>query len=367
MKPLIVIPAYNEVASVARVVEAARVWAPVIVVDDGSTDGTAAAATAAGADVISHRRQLGKGQAIRTGVAATRARGASVMVTLDADGQHDPDDVPLVLAAIRQSPRAIVIASRRRDESALPRSRRNALRIAAFFVDWTGDVSVRDTQSGFRAYPVSLFDELTLKRGGFVFETEVLLAAAAAGWSIVEVDIRALAGADRRSRFRPVIDGAAIATYLGRQVLARWGVELATAAREVASVAGRDRRRARHAVMIQSAALYADSPGTWAFTIGVTACRRAAVRLSTWWRHPRLRRAALAARVTLAAPVVLAAAAVQSVGGRWLPDLVTPIVDGVFSIEALAGITASVEERSDAPSSFSIAEERLTTGPASPP
>jgi glycosyltransferase involved in cell wall biosynthesis len=366
MKPIIVIPAYNEVGTVARVVEGARVWAPVIVVDDGSTDGTADAAAAAGAEVISHRRRLGKGQAIRTGVAAVRARGGSVMVTLDADGQHDPADVPSVLAALRRTPRSIAIASRRRDADALPPARRNALRVAAFFVDWTADLSVRDTQSGFRGYPVAVFDELTLTRGGFVLETEVLLAAAAADWSIIELDVRAIPRAGRRSRFRPLLDGAAIVTFVGRHVIARWGAELRAAARELRGLVHRDRRRARHAAMLESAAPYTDFFGAWSLAIGIAAFRRLGARGKTWWTHPRRRRAALAARASAVTPLVLGLAAVQWLGGRWVPDLVTPLVDGMFAPESLDGVVPS-DESADLGRELSIGDDQLTPRPATRP
>lgn len=365
MKPVIVIPAYNEGDTVARVVEQARGSAPVIVVDDGSTDETASAAANAGAEVVSHRRRLGKGQAIRTGIAAARARGASVMITLDADGQHDPADIPAVLDAILTSPHAIVIASRRSDEAALPRGRRNALRMAGFFVAWTGDVTVRDTQSGFRAYPLPLFDELTLRRGGFVFETEVLLAASAAGWPIVEIDVTAIPRARRKSRFRPVVDGGAIVAYLGQRVAMRWVQEAQAAVREVVSVVSRDRRRARHASMLESAAPYADSPGSWALAIGVAAARHAVDRVTGWWCHPRRRRATLAAGATAVAPIVLGAATLECVAGRWLPDLVSPLVDAFFSSHALARIPSTGGERAERSSSLAIADEPLSADPVS--
>src|SRR5207245_818561 len=110
--PIVVVPVFNEAETISEVVAAARAHAPVLVVDDGSDDGSAAAARAAGAEVLRHPRRLGKGQAIRTGVAAARSRRASVVVTLDGDGQHDPGDLTAVLGAARGAPRAIVVGSR---------------------------------------------------------------------------------------------------------------------------------------------------------------------------------------------------------------------------------------------------------------
>src|SRR3989449_518160 len=205
--PMIVIPVFNEAETISEVVAAARAHAPVLVVDDGSEDGGAAAARAAGADLLRHPRRLGKGQAIRTGIAAARSRGASVVVTLDGDGQHDPQDLPAVLGTAQSAPRAIVIGSRLAEPDALAPDRLNAIRVAGFFVYWASGLKLEDTQSGYRAYPVALFDDVALRHGGFVLETEVLIAAAGRGWQVREVPVRAIPRARRRSRFRPLGDG----------------------------------------------------------------------------------------------------------------------------------------------------------------
>src|SRR5439155_86867 len=225
--PMIVIPVFNEAETISEVVAAARAHAPVLVVDDGSEDGGAAAARAAGADLLRHPRRLGKGQAIRTGIAAARSRGASVVVTLDGDGQHDPQDLPAVLGTAQSAPRAIVIGSRLAEPDALAPDRLNAIRVAGFFVYWASGLKLEDTQSGYRAYPVALFDDVALRHGGFVLETEVLIAAAGRGWQVREVPVRAIPRARRRSRFRPLGDGVAIGAYLAGRVAARWAREAA--------------------------------------------------------------------------------------------------------------------------------------------
>src|SRR5204862_7056961 len=178
----VVVPAHDEATTVGDVVRRARRHAPVIVVDDGSTDGTAEAAVAAGADVRRHARRLGKAQALRTGVVAARARGATPVVTLRADRQPDPDDVSALLAAT--APRTLVVGARRTGDGALPAGRAEAIVVAGFFVNWASGLRLADTQSGFRVYPVAIFDEVPARRGGFVFETEVLLAAAARSTSV---------------------------------------------------------------------------------------------------------------------------------------------------------------------------------------
>ena len=288
-----IVPAFNEAATIADVVERTRVHAPVVVVDDGSTDDTAARAEAAGADVIRHPRRLGKGQAIRTGMAAAAMRGACVVVTLDGDGQHDPADIPRVRAAAGEGA-ALVIGGRLAASGEFVRERLNAVRVAGFFMNWVTGLHVEDTQSGFRLYPLSLVRELPTRRGGFVFETEVLVAAARRGLTVREVPVSTAPRTAQRSRFRPIVDGVLIGAYLTEQGLARWMAEVSA--------------------MVGSG-------------------------VPEWWRGPRRRRAAAAAGGTVLSPVLLGLAVCQSVvslvarrlAARPAPDLVTPLVTRWFS------------------------------------
>jgi hypothetical protein len=329
----IVVPAFNEAPSIAAVVAGARRHAPVLVVDDGSTDGSADRARAAGAEVVRHPRRLGKGQALRSGFVAARARGAGVIVTLDADGQHDPDEIPLLLAAAAARPGAIIVGGRLESEAPLPRGRLNAIRVAGFFVTWVTGLHVRDTQSGFRAYPATLFEAVAPRRGGFVLETEILVAAAAHGVAVHEVAITPRPRLGERSRFR-LLDGAAIGTYLAARSIERWAHEGAAATRTVARLFDRDRRAARHAAMLD-AGRGQDSPGLAAMAAGVVAGQRALGRAVHWWRHPRRRRAWAAASGMLGAPVLLLLAAAQRLAGDRTPDLVTPLVLRLYAAERL--------------------------------
>jgi hypothetical protein len=347
VRPWIVIAAFDEAAAIGRIVAAARRHAPVLVVDDGSADASAALAEAAGAEVVRHARRLGKGQALRTGLAAVRRRGASHMVTMDGDGQHAPDDLPAMLAAARRAPAAIVVGDRIADGRAcMPAGRLNAIQVAGFFVNWASGLRVDDTQCGFRVYPIAALDEARARRGGFVFETEVLVAAAMSGIAVVQVPVTVIPRAGRRSRFRPLADGVAIALYLAGPVLRRWRLEVRAAAGEVAALVDRRRVRARHEAMLQAGAPYVGSP-VWGAALGGAALHRAAARLERWWRHPRRRRAAVAASATLTAPLVLACAAVQTAGGRRAPDMASALVQRFYSQERLddlgtdAGTTAA--------------------------
>jgi hypothetical protein len=306
-RTIALVPVFNEAATIAHVVERTRVHAPVIVIDDGSTDDTAARAEAAGAEVIRHPRRLGKGQAIRTGMAAASARGATSVVTLDGDGQHDPADIPRLRAVSDALPGALVIGGRLEQSGRFVRGRLNAVRVAGFFVNWVTGLHVEDTQSGFRLYPLSLVRELPTRRGGFVFETEVLVAAARRGLTVREVPVGAFPRTAQRSRFRPVVDGVLIGAYLARRGMGRWLVELREG------------------------------------FVGVRASG-----LAQWWRHPRRRRAAAAASGMALSPVLLVLAVSQSLVGvvadrlarRPAPDLVTPVVTRWFSQARLWSLDA---------------------------
>jgi hypothetical protein len=353
--PLLLIPAHDECLTVGAVVAGARRHGHVVVVDDGSTDDTGAVARAAGAEVLRHARRLGKAQALRTGIVAARARGASHVLTLDADGQHDPDDVPTLLAAA--APRTIVVGGRlgytepgtisatpptaqaRRSAvattaAAIAPERLDAIQVAGFFACWASGLRVQDTQSGFRLYPLSVFDAAPTYRGGFVFETEILLAAAARGWVVREVPVRSLPRAASRSRFRPVVDGVAIGAFVAGRALARFGSESAAGLAEIASVFGTDRRRDRHLAMLEAAAPYSGGLA-WGPAIGAAALQRLTSCLAGWWRHPRPRRTAVAATAALALPVVLPLLLAQALAGRRLSPATAALVSALYARERL--------------------------------
>jgi hypothetical protein len=332
--PLLLIPAHDERVTVGAVVTAARRHGHVIVIDDGSTDDTGAVAQEAGAEVLRHARRLGKAQALRTGIVAARARGTSHVVTLDADGQHDPDDVPALLAAA--APRTIVVGGRLGDQAAMAPERLDAIRVAGFFACWASGLRVHDTQSGFRLYPLSVFDTVPTCRGGFVFETEILLAAAAHGWVVREVPVRSLPRAASRSRFRPVADGASIGAFVARRALARFGTEAAAGVAEVVSVFRGERRRTRHLAMLEAAAPYSGGVG-WGPAIGAAALQRLTSCVTGWWRHPRPRRTAAAATAALALPLVLPLLLSQALAGRRLSETTAALVATLYAQERLDG------------------------------
>ncbi len=224
---VVVIPACEEEASIAAIVAGCRPHAAsVIVVDDGSRDATAARAKEAGARVIVHRARRGKGAALMSGFARASAEGATLVATLDGDGQHRPCDLPRLLDVARRAPHRIVIGSRRASRLPAPASRRIANRVADFWISWAASHPIADSQCGFRVYPADLLRALaagaSLPRG-FAFESALLIEAARAGYRTIAVDVPALYGGagQRASHFRPVADVTKIVLVVAARLFMR--------------------------------------------------------------------------------------------------------------------------------------------------
>jgi 2-polyprenyl-6-methoxyphenol hydroxylase-like FAD-dependent oxidoreductase len=338
---LIVIPVFNEAATVADIVERARLHGPVLVVDDGSSDGSGAVAAAAGAEVLSLARRRGKGEALRRGFAEGLRRGVARVVTLDGDGQHDPDEIPRLVKAAVEEPRALVVGGRlgwlaEPVERVMPADRVAALRLAGFFINWLSGVAVADTQSGFRVYPAALLSAVTPRRGGFVLESEMLLRAAAHGFRILEIPITPIHFEDRRSRFRPARDGIAVGTFLAGRIVLRWAREASAGALWLIGIFSPSRLRARHREMYQFAAPHRASPPGWALAVGAFITDRAIRSVESGWHSAHARGLRLAGLATAATPLMLALAmsrrALAALGVDWL----TPAVRRLYPQEELA-------------------------------
>ncbi|MBW3660402.1 MAG: glycosyltransferase family 2 protein [Gemmatimonadetes bacterium] len=202
-RPLALIPAYEAAERVGSVVEEALAHLPVLVVDDGSTDDTAAVAAAAGAEVLSQPRNLGKGEALRRGFVEALGRGALAVVTLDADGQHDPAEIPAFLDAWRATGADLVVGAR--DFRAMPPSRRLANTLGRIVLRWATGRDLADNQSGYRLHSRRLVDVARerAEEPGFGFEVEVIVACVERGWRVEWIPIRTIYG-DQGSHIHPV-------------------------------------------------------------------------------------------------------------------------------------------------------------------
>lgn len=192
MKTIAIIPAYNEATRIDPVVRgAARHVDGVVVIDDGSNDGTGDAAMAAGAIVVSHAINCGPGAATMTGIHAARALGAERVVTLDADGQHNHDDIPRLLLPIEEGRADLVIGTRfRGPKNTIPKIRRIFNGIGNIFTYLTTGKYVSDSQSGFKALGPIAISKINLHLSGFEFCSEIIREVEQHKWRVEEIPIK---------------------------------------------------------------------------------------------------------------------------------------------------------------------------------
>ena len=197
------IPAHDEAPRIGSVIDVARGHLPVLVVDDGSSDGTAAVARAAGATVIEQSPNQGKGAALRAGFRHALAGGADAILTLDADGQHDPAEIPAFLAAWSAEPPPDLVIGRR-DFRAMPVARRLSNTAGGLLFSWAVGRPIPDNQSGYRLISRGLAEAtLASDEPGFAFEVEQITTCIRMGGAIAWVPIRTIyAGAP--SHIRPI-------------------------------------------------------------------------------------------------------------------------------------------------------------------
>lgn len=203
------IPAYNAEASVGKVIDRTRKHlSRVIVVNDGSTDRTEEIVRRREVEIISLPSNRGKGYALRQGFSLALSNGCSAILTLDADAQHDPEDIPNFLEAHEVDSDAILIGSRMAQKDRFPRQRYYSNRTAAFFISKALGHYLEDTQCGFRLYPAKILRSIQLTTCRFQTETEVLLRAARRGNRLSSVPVKNiyLNGNAPQSNFRPVRD-----------------------------------------------------------------------------------------------------------------------------------------------------------------
>ena len=230
----VVIPALNEVLRIREVVAGALRHCPnVILVDDGSDDGTAEAVADLPVTVLRHVRRMGKGAGLRDGFAEALRRGFDAVLSMDGDGQHSADDIPRLLAAANRFPGWIVIGARLRKRANQPMYRRLANEFGDWGIAWGTGYQVADSQSGQRLYPAEVCRLACSGIPGedFVFEAQVVMSAAQElGARCVSVPIEARynevhgAPSFRPSHFRPLRDLWRITSHIVLQCVRRGGL-----------------------------------------------------------------------------------------------------------------------------------------------
>ena len=207
----IAIPAFDAAASIGRVVEASRRQLPdVLVVDDGSRDQTAERARAAGAEVLVQPVNRGKGTALGAAFGALMPRGFDGVITLDADGQHLPEEIPRLLAL---APTAdLVLGTRDHLFAEMTNLRRRSNRMSSRAISFAAGQPFPDVQTGFRYYSRALIERVGLPAGRFEAESAIVVRAARCGLRVVSTPVRlGFADGMSTSHYRPLIDSVRIA------------------------------------------------------------------------------------------------------------------------------------------------------------
>jgi uncharacterized protein (DUF2062 family) len=230
--PAVVAPTYDNARTLAAVVTCVtELGLHVFVVNDGSTDDTAMVLAQLAQNplitVITHEINRGKAAALLSGFAAAEAAGHSHAVTIDTDGQLDPEQIPTLLAVARDEPDAFVIGTRDVTAADYPGRSRLGRRVSNLLVRWESGLHVSDSQCGFRVYPLRMMREINCRAGRYGFETEVLTRAAWAGYDVREVPVTCsyLPHGQRVSHFQPWRDSfraVGMHTRLHSQALLDW-------------------------------------------------------------------------------------------------------------------------------------------------
>jgi glycosyltransferase involved in cell wall biosynthesis len=218
-------PAYNVAETIGAVVRGALKYVPlVLVADDGSSDNTAQNAAEAGAEVLTIDRNRGKGHALKVLFNRAMEEGYETVISMDADGQHDPEELPRFIHAHKKHPHHIIVGSRMHAIEKIPRARYNSMHIARFFISFAANQFIEDTQCGFRVYPLTLIKGMRLTQDRYVTESEILIKAGDMGGKIRSITTGAVYG-QIQSHFRPILDVAAITAYIISYFLIKYSIE----------------------------------------------------------------------------------------------------------------------------------------------
>ncbi len=213
----VAIPALDAAQTIAEVIRRTlAMGAEIVVVDDGSRDGTGDIARACGVSVLTHPVNLGKGRALKTAFDHFFSRGFDAVVTIDADGQHPPEEMPKVLAPWREGA-DLVLGTRDHLYSAMSRVRRASNGTSSWLISHVAGAELPDCQTGYRVYARRLIDTIGFPEPRFEAESAVLVRAVRAGFRVVGVPVR-LDKADGRatSHYRPIVDSLRIASAVAR-------------------------------------------------------------------------------------------------------------------------------------------------------
>jgi len=202
-KIAVLICAYNEEKHIKKVVnQALKKIKTVIVVNDGSKDNTLGELKKTKAVIINQQPNKGKGMALRTGFKFAQNKKYDYLILMDADGQHDPKEIPKFLKEIRKNHPDLIIGTRKKRRSAMPKKRRASNFITSSLISAKRRKWIKDTQSGYRAVKVSFLKKINLKRKSYDLETEMLMKMIKKGARVSQIPIKTIY-ADEESKINP--------------------------------------------------------------------------------------------------------------------------------------------------------------------
>ena len=219
----VILPAYNAARFLAGVIADIRGVMPdirILVVDDGSADGTADAARTAGVDLIVHPENRGKGAALATGFAWAVDNDLEWVYTMDSDGQHLPQEMPAFLAAARAGDFDVVVGNRMRDTAAMPWLRKRTNEFTSWVVSRLAGTAIPDSQNGYRLFRAAKLRGLTLKTTRYDTESEILVRLARRGCTIGEAPTATVYG-DEKSSINPLVDTGRFFRLVGTLLVSR--------------------------------------------------------------------------------------------------------------------------------------------------
>ena len=214
------IPAYNEERHIAEVVgKTLRHVDQVYVIDDGSSDETAETARAAGAEVIRHQTNMGKGEAVNTAFNLAREIRPLVMVLLDGDNQHDPDEIPALINSVLKNKCDMVVGSRFLRRNEIPAYRMLGQHVLTLTTNIGSGIKLTDSQSGFRAFSLRAIDQMYFKEKGLSVESEMQFIAGEKRFKVQEVPIST--NYDDEVKRNPVVHGVGVLMRVLRLIVQR--------------------------------------------------------------------------------------------------------------------------------------------------
>ena len=211
-KTMVAIPCLNEEAFIQDIVSRSKKYVDnVIVIDDGSTDNTSQVAQAAGAQVVHHELTQGAGAATRSGFLTAKANSVDVLVTLDGDGQHNPNEIPFLITPVIENNVDLVIGSRfLGTQSNMRRYRKFGIDVINWLCNVGSKMKITDSQCCFRAHSKKLLDQIEITENGFGFSIEVIIKARKMGLTIAEVPISCVYHS-QGSSMNPISHGLGVA------------------------------------------------------------------------------------------------------------------------------------------------------------